>query len=128
MHTRSPARHRKAFSLACDGAATPMPDDISDADFQQFIAKHDVVIVDCWAPWCGPCKRIAPILEEVAKEYEGRLAIGKLNTDENPRTPMQFGVMSIPTLLFFKKGKLVNQVVGAVPKKDIVAKFEPLLA
>ena len=102
--------------------------EISDADFQQFLAKNDVALIDCWAPWCGPCKRIAPILDELAQEYAGKLTIGKLNTDENPRTPMQFGVMSIPTLLFFKKGKLVNQVVGAVPKKDIVAKVEPLLA
>jgi thioredoxin 1 len=103
------------------------PQEITDATFPSFVQQHPVVVVDCWAPWCGPCKRIAPILDEMAKEYEGRLAIGKLNTDDNPRTPMQFGVMSIPTLLVFKQGKLVNQIVGAVPKKDIVAKVEPLL-
>lgn len=104
------------------------PEEISDATFQDFVKRNPVAIIDCWAPWCGPCKRIAPILDEVAQEYDGKVAIGKLNTDDNPRTPMQFGVMSIPTLLIFKQGKLVNQVVGAVPKKDIVAKFEPLLA
>jgi len=104
------------------------PVEISDATFGEFVAQNDVVIVDCWAPWCGPCKRIAPILDEVAKEYSGKLAIGKLNTDENPQTPMKFGVMSIPTLLVFKQGRLVNQIVGAVPKKDILAKVEPILA
>lgn len=103
------------------------PQEISDATFQDFVARNDVAVIDCWAPWCGPCKRIAPILDEMGAEYPG-LAIGKLNTDENPQTPMKFGVMSIPTLLFFKKGRLVNQVIGAVPKKDIVAKVEPLLA
>lgn len=103
------------------------PVDVSDATFQDFVGRHDVVIVDLWAPWCGPCKRIAPILEEMAAEYEGQLAVAKLNTDDNPQTPMKFGVMSIPTLLLFKGGQVVGQVVGAVPKKDIVAKVEPLL-
>lgn len=104
------------------------PVEINDATFAEFTTKNPVAIVDCWAPWCGPCKRIAPILDEMAKEYAGKLAIGKLNTDENPQSPMKFGVMSIPTLLVFRQGKLVNQIVGAVPKKDIVAKVEPLLA
>jgi thioredoxin len=104
------------------------PQDITDADFPAFLAQHRVAIIDCWAPWCGPCKRIAPILEEMAREYAGQLAIGKLNTDENPQTPMRFGVMSIPTLLLFKDGRLVSQVVGAVPKKDLVARVGPLLA
>ena len=104
------------------------PQDITDADFPAFIAANKVAVIDCWAPWCGPCKRIAPMLEELAKEHAGKLAVGKLNTDENSATPMKFGVMSIPTLLFFKDGKLVNQVVGAVPKQELVRKLEPLFA
>jgi thioredoxin len=104
------------------------PVEISDATFPEFIAKNPVVILDLWAPWCGPCKRIAPIMDELAKEYAGKLAIGKLNTDDNPQTPMKYGVMSIPTLIVFRGGKVATQIVGAVPKKDIVAKVEPLLA
>ena len=104
------------------------PVDINDATFPEVIAKNPVVILDLWAPWCGPCKRIAPIMDEMAKEYAGKLVVAKLNTDDNPQTPMKFGVMSIPTLLVFKHGKVATQIVGAVPKKDIVAKVEPLLA
>lgn len=104
------------------------PEAITDATFADFVARHSVAVVDCWAPWCGPCQRVAPILEEVAREYGGRVAVGKLNTDENPQVPMRFGVLSIPTLLVFHRGKLVGQIVGAVPKKQILARVEPLLA
>lgn len=94
--------------------STPVP--VTDADFQQFVKQNPNVVVDMWAPWCGPCKRIEPILNELAGEYAGRVVIGKLNTDENQATMMRFGVMSIPTLLFFKNGERVDQIVGLVPK------------
>jgi thioredoxin 1 len=97
-------------------AAPTHPVDVTDADFAQFVKDHPNVVIDAWAPWCGPCKRIAPIMEELAKEYDGKVAIGKLNTDDNQRIAMQFGIMSIPTLLVFKDGQRIDQVVGFVPK------------
>jgi thioredoxin 1 len=104
--------------------APTKPVDINDADFAQFVKQHPNVVVDAWAPWCGPCKRIAPILEELAKEYEGNVAIGKLNTDENQRTAMSYGIMSIPTLLVFKNGQRVDQIVGLAPKDTLKSKFD----
>jgi thioredoxin 1 len=104
--------------------APTKPVDISDADFQQFVKQHPNVVVDAWAPWCGPCKRIAPILEELAKEYNGNVAIGKLNTDENQKTAMSYGIMSIPTLLVFKNGQRVDQIVGLAPKDALKSKFD----
>lgn len=104
-------------------AAPTKPVDIQDADFAQFVKTHPNVVVDAWAPWCGPCKRIAPILEELAKEYDGKVAIGKLNTDDNQRTAMQFGIMSIPTLLVFKDGQRVDQIVGLLPKDALQTRF-----
>ena len=95
-------------------AAPTKPVDITDADFTQFVKDHPNVIVDAWAPWCGPCKRIAPIMDELAKEYDGKVAIGKLNTDDNQRTAMQYGIMSIPTLLVFKNGQRVDHDVGVL--------------
>jgi len=75
--------------------------------------------VDCWAPWCGPCRMVAPIMDQLASEYAGRVKIAKLNTDDNPSTASLYGIQSIPTLLFFKNGKQVNKLVGALPKKEI---------
>ncbi len=99
-----------------DGA----PVHIEDDDFDTFVEDNDLALVDFWAPWCGPCKRLEPVLEELAEEMSGQVAIGKLNTDENPQTPQKFGIMSIPTLLLFQDGEVVEQMVGALPKKDIV--------
>jgi thioredoxin 1 len=93
---------------------------LTDADYQSFTGKDGVVLVDFWAPWCGPCKRIGPIIEELAGEM-GEVAFGKLNTDENQETAVANGIMSIPTLYVFKDGKKVDQVVGAVPKDALVA-------
>ncbi|MDW8360727.1 MAG: thioredoxin, partial [Candidatus Caldarchaeum sp.] len=83
------------------------PVELSDLDFNQFVSTHDFVVVDFWAEWCAPCRAIAPVVKELAKQYAGRVVFGKLNVDENPKTAAEYGIMSIPTLIFFKKGKPV---------------------
>lgn len=92
--------------------------ELTDKNFDQEVLQSDIpVFVDFWAPWCGPCQMIAPIVESLAEEYEGRCKVGKLNVDDNPRTAMRFGIMSIPTLMVFKDGKVIERIVGAVPKE-----------
>ena len=98
---------------------------VTDADFEQEVEKHaGVAVVDFWATWCGPCRMIAPILEQLSVEYAGKVRVAKLDVDTNQKTSTRFNVRSIPTLLFFKDGKLVDQVIGAVPKAALVAKFQ----
>ena len=94
------------------------PIEVTDANFDTEVIKSDKpVLVDFWAEWCGPCRMVAPIVEELAKEYNGTLKVGKMDVDSNPQVSMQYGIRSIPTLLVFKGGKVVEQVVGAVPKR-----------
>jgi thioredoxin 1 len=101
---------------------------LSDADFEEKVLKNSLpVIVDFWAAWCGPCRMVAPVLEELASEYNGKAVIAKLNVDENPQTPNQFGIQAIPTMIFFKDGKEVEKVVGVTPKNEIAAKLESLV-
>lgn len=95
------------------------PVKIDDSSFDTFLSKYPLVLVDCWAPWCGPCRLVGPIIDGLAKEYDGKVAFGKLNTDENPGTSTRFDIMAIPTMLVFKNGKQVDQIVGAVPKARI---------
>jgi len=98
---------------------------VTDADFEQEVEKQaGVTVVDFWATWCGPCRMIAPILEQLSTEYEGKVRVAKLDVDTNQKTSSRFNVRSIPTLLFFKDGKLVDQIIGAVPKAKLVEKFE----
>jgi len=97
------------------------PVEISDDTFEAEVLKSEVpVVVDFWAQWCGPCKMVAPILEEIASEYDGKLKIAKLDVDSNTRVASQYKIMSIPSLLFFKSGSLVDQVVGALPKAQLL--------
>ena len=100
---------------------------ITDEDFQQVVQSHPMVVVDCWAAWCGPCHIIAPVISQLAIEYSGKILFAKLNVDENQKISLQYGIMSIPTLLFFKKGELKDKLIGAVPKKYLVEKIEKLI-
>jgi len=94
--------------------------EITDSNFKEEVLGSDLpVLVDFWATWCGPCKIISPIIEELAKEYNGKFKIGKLNVDENPKIATQYGIMSIPTLIFFKNGKVMEQAVGALTKAEL---------
>jgi len=103
------------------------PINVTDEAFESFILQSELpVVVDFWAPWCGPCKMVSPILEKFAHEYAGKLIVTKINTDENPKWAGQFGVQGIPTILFFSQGKMVHQQVGAVPEpylRDMVDTF-----
>lgn len=101
--------------------------EITDANFAELLATGQPMVVDFWAPWCGPCKAMLPIVEELAAEYEGKITVGKLNVDENDETCSTYGIMNIPTILFFKNGELVNRTVGAMRKADLQNHFEALL-
>ncbi|MBF0557653.1 MAG: thioredoxin [Nitrospirae bacterium] len=94
----------------------------------EVLQASGLVMVDFWAVWCGPCRMIAPTIEELAKEYAGQLKVGKLNTDENPEVASKYKIMGIPTIMFFKDGQKVDQVVGAVPKPQLKAKIDTLIA
>ena len=100
------------------------PVNVNETSFSKEVLESDVpVLVDFWAPWCAPCRMVAPVLEELAREYNGMVKIVKLNTDENQALAMKYNIMSIPSLLIFKNGEVVDQVVGAVPKQTIAAKL-----
>ena len=99
------------------------PINVSDATFKEIIQNHSLVVVDCWAPWCAPCHMVAPVIEEMARDYAGRILFGKLNVDENREVAMQYQIMSIPTLLVFKNGKLADRIVGAMPRQVLEPKI-----
>ena len=98
--------------------------EITDANFEQIIASEKPVLVDFWAEWCGPCKMIGPVVEELASEYEGKAVIGKVDVDNNPAVSAKFGIRSIPTLLVFKGGEIVDKQIGAVPKSVLSQKLD----
>lgn len=106
---------------------TSEPINVADAEFESTVLQSKLpVIVDFWAPWCGPCRMVAPTLEKLAKEYAGKMVVAKVNTDENPEWAMKFGVQGIPTMLFVASGKIVHRQVGALPEpmlRDVVGQF-----
>jgi thioredoxin len=103
--------------------------EVTDNNFQAEVIESDVpVLVDFWAPWCGPCRMVAPVVEEIAKEREGELKVVKMNTDENQQTALAFNIMSIPTLILFRNGQPAKTVIGAYPKRRLEAELEPALA
>jgi thioredoxin 1 len=105
-------------------AGLDRPVDMDEAGFERFVTAHPFVVVDCWAPWCGPCRVVGPIVDQLAREMAGRVVFGKLNVDDNPRVSQAFGIQSIPTLLVFSGGRLVDRLVGALPKPMLAAHLE----
>ena len=118
---------RELMKKACETeekkSAQNKPIELTDTKFRDMIQNHPLVVVDCWAPWCAPCHMVAPILEELARGYAGRISFGKLDVDENQSVALQHQIMSIPTLLVFKNGKLVDRIIGAMPKKILEPKI-----
>jgi len=100
---------------------------ITDSNFDELLQSNKPLVVDFWAEWCGPCKMIGPIMEELALEYEGKVTIGKMDVDDNNEVPTRFGIRNIPTLLFFKNGQMVDKQVGAAQKSALAQKVEALL-
>ena len=101
------------------GQQTGVPIVVTDSTLPQVIKEHPLAVIDCWAEWCGPCHMVAPVIEELARDYSGKIVFGKLNTEENRMSANDYNIMSIPTLLMFKNGKLVDQVVGAMPRQEL---------
>ncbi|SHK39156.1 thioredoxin [Desulfatibacillum alkenivorans DSM 16219] len=102
-------------------SATNRPVDVTDASFQSEVLACPIpVLLDCWAPWCGPCKMVAPVLDEIAREYAGKIKVAKLNVDNNPATASRFRTQSIPTMILFKNGREIDRLVGAAPKQQII--------
>jgi len=104
-----------------------VPITLNDADFEKTVTKYPLMLVDCWAVWCGPCRMIAPVVDELARDYAGRVTVGKLNVDENPETATRFSIVSIPTLLIMKGGEEVDRIIGAVPKQFIEERLQKYL-
>ncbi|MEZ5334051.1 MAG: thioredoxin [Methanolobus sp.] len=100
---------------------------VTDASFDEFVSKYPLVLVDCWAPWCGPCRMLSPVLDELATELQGKVVFGKVNVDEEKMAAVSFGITSIPAMLIFKEGKFVDKLIGAVPKERIIQKLQPYM-
>ncbi len=102
--------------------------EVNDSNFEEVVLKSDkLVIIDFWAEWCGPCRMVAPIIEEISEEYDGKVLVAKVDVDSNPGISSKLGIRNIPTVMFFKDGEMVDKQVGAVPKSNFVSKLESLL-
>ncbi len=120
-------RKRRMEELKMSAEMPSEPIIITDQNFEETVKKYKVVVIDCWAAWCGPCKMLTPIIEELATEYQGKAVFGKLNTDENPKVPMKHNVMGIPNLLFYVDGVFIDSSVGVVPKESLKEMVDTLL-
>ena len=100
---------------------------LTDENFDDIVKRTSFLVIDCWAPWCGPCRMVSPIIEELAEEYSDKVTFTKLNVDENVKIPYEFKIAAIPTLLFFRNGKHIDTLIGAVPKSNIKRKIEALM-
>lgn len=126
-------KHKKLAELQKEAATKAMmssitePIVLTDSNFASEVAKYPVMLVDFWAPWCGPCRMVSPIIEQLSREYSGRVAFGKVNVDENQRIAASFGIQSIPTLMIFKGSKAVDIIIGAMPKAQIEMKLKQQL-
>lgn len=116
---------RRKSSMKSSSVDEPIK--VTDLNFNEVIRSSRLVVIDCWAPWCAPCRMMAPIIDELAREYSGKIIFGKLNVDENPRVPLEYQIMGIPTFLIFKDGVLVERIVGAMPKKMLEQKLAKYL-
>ena len=126
-------KQKKLAELQREAAAKASMSDLTepivltDSNFASEVRKYPLMIVDLWAPWCGPCRMVSPIIEQLAREYSGKVAFGKVNVDENQRIAASFGIQSIPTLMIFKAGKVVDVIIGAMPKAQIEIKLKQQL-
>jgi len=118
---------KKKLELMKSRAAIDKPISVTDSSFSDFIKKYHVVVIDAYTDWCGPCKMMAPVIDELAREFAGKAVFGKLDVDANPQTSAQFGIMSIPTLLFFKNGEYADTSVGFGGKEALKKKIEEML-
>ena len=123
-------KHKKLAELQKEAATKAMmssitePIGLTDSNFASEISKYPIMLVDFWAPWCGPCRMVSPIIEQLSREYSGKVAFGKVNVDEDQRIAASFGIQSIPTLMIFRNGKAVDVMVGALPKAQIEMKLK----
>jgi thioredoxin 1 len=125
---RKMAELQKAAAAKAMMSALTEPVVLTDSNFKSEVSKYPVMLVDFWAPWCGPCRMVSPIIEQLAREYSGRVAFGKVNVDENQMIAGSFGIQSIPTMIIFKNGKAIDVMIGAMPKGQIEMKLKQQLS
>ena len=123
MFKRSVLEEKLEISSEQRRSVLNKPVKVTDTTFKETIQNHSIVVVDCWAPWCAPCRMVAPIIDELAVDYAGKILFGKLNIDENRAVAIEYQIMSIPTLLVFKNGKLVDRIIGAQPRQMLEPKL-----